>query len=86
MCALGKLKWHLKSADLQKGEVVEYKYFVSVLKYIFLVSVLYSTTYFSDDFLLLFLHFLNVLNRLVTLVLICVWWPDHHYLESLRAY
>ena len=36
----------------QRREVVEYKYFVTVLKYIFLVSVLYSTTYFSDDFLL----------------------------------
>ena len=36
----------------QRWEVVEYKYFVTVLKYILLVSVLYSTTYFSDDFLL----------------------------------
>ena len=36
----------------QRWEVVEYKYFVTVLKYMLLVSVLYSTTYFSDDFLL----------------------------------
>ena len=108
MCALGKLKWHLKSADLQKGEVVEYKYFVSVLKYIFLVSVLYSTTYFSDDFLLWLLtfwtpipelstsymlnpntctfYFSHFPNRLVPLVWMCVWWRDHYYLESLRAY
>ena len=28
----------------QRREVVEYKYFVTVLKYMFLVSVLYSTT------------------------------------------
>ena len=38
--------------SFQRWEVVEFKYFVTVLKYIFLVSVLYSTTYFSDDFLL----------------------------------
>ena len=36
----------------KRWEVVEYKYFVTVLKYMFLVSVLYSTTYFSDYFLL----------------------------------
>ena len=40
------------NAHMQRWEVVEYKYFVTVLKYIFLVPVLYSTTYFSDDFLL----------------------------------
>ena len=37
---------------IQRWEVVEYKYFVTVLKYIFLVSVLYSTTFYFD-----FLHF-----------------------------
>ena len=36
----------------QRWEVAEYKYFVTVLKYMFLVSVLYSTTCFTDDFLL----------------------------------
>ena len=30
---------------VQRWEVLEYKYFVTVLKYMFLVSVLYSTTY-----------------------------------------
>ena len=43
----------------QRWEVVEYKYFVTVLKYMFLVSVLYSTTYFPDDFLLSTSHMLN---------------------------
>ena len=38
--------------SMQRWEVVQYKYFVTVLKYIFLVSVFYSNTYFSDDFLL----------------------------------
>ena len=50
----------------QRWEVVEYKYFVTVLKYIFLVSVLYSTTCFSDDFLLLLLTFLTQIPVLST--------------------
>ena len=49
----------LRYANIQMWEVVEYKYFVTVLKYIFLVSVLYSTTYFSDDFWILLLTFLT---------------------------
>ena len=36
--------------DLKRWEVLEFKYLVTVLKCIFLVSVLYSTTYFPDDF------------------------------------
>ena len=47
----------LKGEDGQRWEVVKYKYFVTVLKYMFLVSVLYSTTYFPDHFLLLLLSF-----------------------------
>ena len=46
----------VRQKHTQRWEVVEYKYFVTVLKYIFLVSVLYSTNYFlhylHDDFLL----------------------------------
>ena len=41
----------------ERWEVVEYKYLVTVLKYIFLVSVLYSTPNVSDNFLLLILTF-----------------------------
>ena len=52
--------------DFKRWEVVEYKYFVTVLKYIFLVSVLCSTTYFSDDFLLLLLTFLTQIPELST--------------------
>ena len=50
----------------QRWEVVEYKYFVTVLKYIFLVSVHYSTTYFSDNVLLLLLTFLTQIPVLST--------------------
>ena len=50
----------------QRWEVVEYKYFVTVLEYIFLVPVLYSTTFFSDDFLLLLLTFVTQIPVLST--------------------
>ncbi len=43
----------------QRWEVTKYKYFVTVLKKIFLVSVLYFTIYFSDYFLLLLPTFLQ---------------------------
>ncbi len=43
----------------QRWEVTKYKYVITVLKYIFLVSVLYFTIYFSDYFLLLLLTFLH---------------------------
>ena len=46
------------SPNDQRWEVVEYKYFVTVLKYMFLLSVLYSTTN-SDDFLLSTSYMLN---------------------------
>ena len=56
----------------QRWEVVEFKYFVTVLKYIVLVSVLYTTTYFSDDFLQYF-DFLHVEHKYLNFLLLTCW-------------
>lgn len=43
----------LDCVNYQRWEVMKYKYFITVLEYIFQVSAFHLSVYFSDNFLLL---------------------------------